>query len=181
MIGEYPVDIDATRRLLEKRFSTVVFFPLIYDVHGSSLENPKIKRLLRREYEINKPDYVLFTRDLDSHESDADQLQKRKDYFRNFNSVVDKKGFLLLHIQELEAILLSNVSILNEYYKVSLDPIIDCMEIPSPKDYLKQRIREYSTGDNKTLFELYDIDHVIANCKYFERFIESVDPFFLNN
>lgn len=178
MIGEFPTDIMAVKNLLIKRFEDLDFFPLVYDIHGSSLENPKIKSQLRREYQIEKPDYVLFVRDLDGHESDKDRMQKRKDYFAEFNSVVDKKGFLLLHIQELEAVLLSDVSVLNSHYGVSLDPIDNCMEVPSPKEYLKARIKEFSQGDNPMLFGLYDIDRVIDNCSYFRRFIQIVDPHF---
>jgi len=82
MVGEYPTDIKSVSNLLMQRYKEAIhLFPLIYDVHGSSLENPKIKHQLRREYQIEKPDRVLFIRDLDGLENDAQSLEKRKAYF----------------------------------------------------------------------------------------------------
>jgi hypothetical protein len=171
MIGEYPTDVDCISSLLMKKYdSKVSFFPLIYDVHGSNLENPKIKHQLRREYQIVKPDFVLFIRDLDGLEDNLVQLEQRKAYFADFNNVVDKRGVLLLNIHELEALLLSDIGKLTSYYNVELDEIIDCMKIEDPKGYLKSRIKKYSTGDNVTLFSLLDYEQVLNNCRYFRRF-----------
>ena len=53
MIGEYPTDVDCIETLLMKKYEgKVVFLPLLYDVHGSMLDNPKVKRLLRRAFEM---------------------------------------------------------------------------------------------------------------------------------
>ena len=64
VIGEFPTDIECISILLLKKYKGKVdFFPLIYDIHGSNLENQKIKHQLRREFAIERPDYVLFVRD----------------------------------------------------------------------------------------------------------------------
>src|SRR5438067_522805 len=114
MIGEYPSDTKAIANLLNKKFAgNVEFFSLIYDVHGSNLDNQKIKHQLRREYQMEKPDYVLLVRDLDGLEHHLDQINYRKTCFAELNSVIDKKGILLLNIFELEALLLTDIEVVN--------------------------------------------------------------------
>lgn len=181
MIGEYPTDIECIKCLLLQQYPEVDFFPLLYDIHGSMLENQGVKRRLRIIYEIERPNYVLFIRDLDGHSSDKILMDKKKEYFKNFNGVVDRKGFLLLNIQELEAILLSNVDVLNKYYNARLNAVMDCMLIPSPKEFIGSNIKGYSTGDNIKLFRLYDVSDVRRRCRFFNDFIDMVDPFFSRN
>ena len=181
MIGEYPTDIDCISSLLMKKHKeNISVFPLIYDLHGSMLENPKIKRQLRREYEIVKPDFVLFIRDLDGLEDNKVLLEQRKSYFTEFNSVVNKKGIFLLNIYELEALLLSDISLLNTYFGAGLQEIEDCMKIEDPKGYLQRKIRKYSTGDNPALFALMEYDKVAGNCRYFKEFTERFEKIIKN-
>ena len=181
MIGEYPTDVRCIERLLIKKYNNKIdMFPLLYDLHGSIIENPKIKHLLRKEFENKKPDIVLFIRDMDGLEDDKVQLEKRKAYFTEFNSVVDKKGILLLNIYELEALLLSDVSCLVTYYKVDVEGIEDCMKVVDPKGYLKDRIDAYKTGHNFELFSMLDCETVISNCRYFKKFIVDLDKI-INN
>jgi len=181
LIGEYPTDVDCISSLLVKKYdSDISFFPLIYGVHGSELENPKIKHQLRREYQYEKPDFVLFIRDLDGFEDNKFLLDQRKAYFTEFNSVVNRKGILLLNIYELEALLLSDVGMLNAYFEVQLEEIADCMQVEDPKGFLKTNIRKYSTGDNKTLFSLLNYDKVVNNCRYFKVFSQEFDKIIKN-
>jgi len=181
MIGEYPTDVDCIASLLMKKYKEqIVLFPLIYDLHGSMLENPKIKRQLRKEYEIEKPDFVLFIRDLDSLEDNRFQLEQRKAYFTAFNSVVDKKGIFLLNIYALEALLLSDIPNLNSYFEVELNTIADCMYIEDPKGFLQKKIRKYSTGHNLALFSRLDYDRTTMNCRYFKEFAQVFDKIIKN-
>ncbi|MES1223728.1 MAG: hypothetical protein ABUT20_49995 [Bacteroidota bacterium] len=181
MIGEYPTDVDCISSLLMKKYEgSIAFFPLIYDLHGSMLENPKIKRQLRKEYEIVRPDFVLFIRDLDGLENNKFLLDQRRAYFTEFNSVVDKKGIFLLNIYELEALLLCDVNLLNTHFEAKLEPIEDGMMIPDPKGYLKERVKKYSTGDNTTLFSKLDFEHVVNNCLYFKKFDEDFEKRLVN-
>lgn len=173
MIGEYPTDVNCISNLLSKKFKeNIEFFTLVYDVHGSNLDNQKIKHQLRREYQYQKANCVIFVRDLDAPETDLDKVKFRKDKFAEFNSVVDRKGILFLNVQELEAILLADVSVLNNKFNVALEPVEDCMLIPSPKDYIKNKISKYSTGDNAALFSACNYKTVLNNCRYFKTFDE---------
>jgi hypothetical protein len=181
MIGEYPSDTKAIANLLNKKYAdTIEFFPLIRDVHGSNLDNQKVKHLLRREYQIERPDFVLFVRDLDGLEHHMEQLNYRKACFTDFNSVIDKKGILLLNIFELEALLLTDMETVNKYYGKKIDHVADCMLIESPKEFLRKKISNYSTGHNPDLFALLDYKIVIAKCRYFKKFDEDFESIVLN-
>jgi hypothetical protein len=171
LIGEHPTDVDSIIVLLKQKFTDKFhFFPLLFDINGSALDNPKFKHQLRREYQVEQPNIVIFIRDLDAPRTDNIQLQKRKEYFANFNSVVDKKGVLLLHIQELEAILLSDVAVLNKYFNATLESVNNCEDIPNPKDEIKRQIPNYSTGLNQELFKLYSYENIVNNCNFFKEF-----------
>jgi hypothetical protein len=149
--------------------------------NGSNLDNQKIKRQLRREYEIEKPDYVLFIRDLDGLEHHVELLNYRKTWFSDLKSVIDKKGILLLNIFELEALLLTDIEIVNKYYGSNIEPVEDCMKIEQPKEFLSTRITKYLTGHNKHLFALLNYDIVTTRCRYFKKFDEEFESIALLN
>jgi hypothetical protein len=181
MIGENPSDTSAIANLLNKKYSSrVQFFFLVKSIHGSNLDNPKIKRQLRREYEIEKPDYVLFIRDLDGLEHHYELMNYRKSWFSALKSVVDKKGVLLLNIFELEALLLTDVEMLNAYYGSNIEVIEDCMKIEQPKEFLCKRISKYLTGHNVELFSLLKYEIVLEKCRYFKKFDEDFESIVLN-
>lgn len=176
MVGENPTDIGCISNLLRKKYTEdLTLFPLLNGINGSNLENAKIKHQLRREYQYTKPAFILFIRDLDGLEDNNELLEKRWTYFKEFNTVVDKKGIFLLHIYELEALLLTDIALLNDYYKVNLNPIADCMKVEDPKGFLHRNIKKYFTGDNKALFSLLNYERVIENCRYFDSFSQEFD------
>lgn len=182
MIGENPSDTTCIATLLSKKYSShVQFFPLIKNITGSILDNPKIKRQLRREYEIEKPDYVLFIRDLDGLEHHFELLKCRKSWFSDLKSVVDKKGVLLLNIFELEALLLTDIQVVNAYYGSNIELVEDCMKIEQPKEYLSNRISRYLTGHNAELFSLLKYEIVLDKCRYFKKFDKEFESTVLAN
>jgi hypothetical protein len=150
-------------------------------VHGSNLDTQKIKHQLRREYQVEKPDYVLFVRDLDGLEHHIEQMNYRKECFAELNSVINKKGILLLNIFELEALLLTDIEAVNSYYGSKVDHVEDCMKIESPKEFLKRKISSYSTGHNPDLFALLNYDTVTDKCRYFKKFDEEFESIALLN
>jgi|RhiMetdeSRZDD1v2_1073273.scaffolds.fasta_scaffold12372_5 uncharacterized protein DUF4276 len=181
MIGESPSDTTCIANLLNKKYASYVqFFPLIKNIHGSNLDNRKIKRQLRREYELEKPDYILFIRDLDGFEHHFELLNYRKTWFSDLKSVVDKKGILLLNIFELEALLLTDIEMINKYYDSSIEQIEDCMKIEQPKEFLSKRINKYLTGHNAELFSLLNYNIVTDKCRYFKKFDEDFESIALN-
>ena len=113
LVGEAPNDTLSVKNLLVNRFpeNKYTYITLLNRVNGDNLEYQKIKRWLRIEFETKKPDIVIFIRDLDGLAHEKDKIKKRKEYFSEFNSVVNKKGIFLLHIYEIEALILTDILI----------------------------------------------------------------------
>jgi len=176
LLGEAPNDTDSIQALLLKKYSAdkYHFFPLLNRIHGSSLDAQKTKRFLRIEYEIEQPDLVIFIRDLDGLADEKDKLKKRKEYFTDFNSVVDKKGIYLLNMYEIEALILADITTFNRLYQCEISPITDPMSIEEPKEYLRDRARNYTESDNPAIFRELIFENTLI-CQYFEIFIHKLD------
>jgi hypothetical protein len=174
LVGEAPNDTTALINLLFPIYKeSIHFVTLINDIHGSQLEWQKTKRLLRREFETQKPDIIVFIRDLDSLETDWEALNKRKEYFTNFNSVVNKKGIFLLNIYELEALILSDMNTFNCLYKSSIAFNQDPMLQAEPKEFLitnTSHPNKYTDSDNPSIFAKLSFEQ-LKSCRYFSKFI----------
>ena len=181
LVGEAPSDVNSIANLLSKYNGSVQFLILLRNLRGSELDNPKTKRLLRIEYESEKPDRVIFIRDLYSVEGKDDYERKsreRKKYFTVCNQIVDRKGIFLLNIYELEALILADINKFNSRYNTDVvfdeDPTL-CIE---PKEFLKdQSGGKYNQSDNPDLFKLLDIEVVAKRCHYFGRFLKKLNKF----
>lgn len=176
LIGEAPNDTNSMKYLLEKKYPQpdFDFVSMLDRIPGSNLDSQKTKRLLRIEYESKSPDIIIFIRDLDSLKSDKKQLSKRKQYFTDSNSVVNKKGLYLLHIYEIEALILADIETFNELYKCNILPIDDPMLIEEPKEYLRERAKQYNESDNPDIFKLIDFEKALG-CRYFDEFINKLE------
>lgn len=176
LVGEAPNDTQSIKNLLEKKYFPAdhEFVFMLQRTNGSSLDSQKTKRLLRIEYEIQRPDIVIFIRDLDSILPNKEKLYERKFYFTNSNSVVDKKGIPLLHIYEIEALILADINTFNKIYGTNLPEIQNVMTIPEPKEYLKLASKKYNESQNEDIFKLIDFNKTL-DCEYFSRFIKKLD------
>jgi hypothetical protein len=179
LVGEHPTDTNSITNLLSKYSDRVQLSPLLYNIHGSMLDNQKTKRSVRREYELQSPDYVIFIRDLDSVKGRNDYEKKRRErskYFAEYNRVVDKKGIFLLNIYELEALILADMGTFNAQYGTTLVFNTDPMLKEDPKGFLREESKgKYSQSDNPELFKLFDIEVVIEKCKYFRLFTNKLE------
>ena len=81
LVGEAPNDVKSIRNLLIKKYSDFEFVFMLQRINGANLDSQKTKRFLRIEYENQKPDIVIFIRDLDSLLPNIKKLYERKDYF----------------------------------------------------------------------------------------------------
>jgi hypothetical protein len=174
LVGEAPNDTESIKNLLEKRYTGLEFVSMLKIINGSNLDSQKTKRLLRIEYQQQKPDIVIFIRDLDSTLPNKSKLYERKNYFTSSNSVVDKKGIPLLHIYEIEALLLTDVGSFNSKYGTNLEEIENVMSIEEPKEFLKSATKKYNESHNADLFKLIDFEKTL-NCLYFKIFIKKFD------
>jgi len=171
LIGESPNDTLSIKNLLLQKFKEIEFFTLIKKLNGSFLDNQKTKHFLRKRYEIEKPEVIIFIRDLDTLKTDKKQLDLRKNYFADFNSVVDKKGIYLLNIWEIEALILADIKTFNKIYNTEIIDFEDVMLVKEPKEFLELKTKkEYKNSHNPEIFELLNFDNVMR-CKYFEEFI----------
>jgi len=172
LVGEAPNDTQSVQCLLEKKYSLpeYEYCFLLNRINGSQLDSQKTKRFLRIEYESENPDIVIFIRDLDSILPNKEKLDLRKTYFSSSNSVVDKKGIFLLHIYEIEALILTDIETFNKIYNCEIPLIKDPMKIEEPKEFLRANSKKYNESDNSDVFHEMDFDKTL-NCKYFKDFI----------
>ncbi len=180
LVGEAPNDTAAIQNLLGRKYSDIDFVTLLDRINGSMLDNRKrISRVLRIEYEEQKPDLVIFIRDLDSLEGDKKAKRKRQEIFSYSNRIVDKSGISLLNIFELEALLLADITTINTYYGTAIPTFADPMSVDMPKEVLANATRHsgnvYQESHAAVLFGLLDFDTVKKNCRYFSRFINKLE------
>jgi hypothetical protein len=171
LVGEDPNDTDSIRNLLSKKYD-FSYVTMLNNINGSLLDNPKTKRLLRIECETKNPDVVIFIRDLDGTVNNRrnETFVKRKEYFSSSNSVVDKKGVLLLNIYEIEALILADIETFNKYFNVSVAFTGDPMLQEEPKEFLRLHCKKYTESKNPAIFDLLCFDTVHKNCQYFQVF-----------
>lgn len=177
LVGEAPNDTKAFINLFRNFKEDLEYFPLINDIHGSMLDNQKTKHILRKQFEIEKPDIVIFIRDLDSLESDEVQLHLRRGYFTDFNSVVNRKGIYLLNIFELEALIISDIDTFNSIYSTSIAYSTDPMLQEKPKEFLINSTsspKKYKDSDNPEIFEKLSFEK-LKSCRYFSNFLQAFE------
>ena len=175
LLGESPNDTKAVARLLAPRYGArVVFFPLVDNITGDNLEMAGTFKLLRREYQYERPNLVVVIRDLDALETDRAQLRKRQAYFRKVQKQVGESSVFLLNIYSIEALIAAHIAVFNDHYGVQCVVPADVMTIEKPVEVLKaatqaskRRYLEAHCGD---LLALADYDMLLRNCRYFRVF-----------
>lgn len=176
LVGEAPNDTQSIKNLLEKRYSIekYEFFFMLNNINGSMLDNNKITSLLRKEFEFQKPDLVILIRDLDSLFKNFTKRVERQKFFSKSNSVINKKGIRLLHIYEIEALILSDIDTFNKLYNTKIEAIENVSLIIEPKEFLKKYSNKYNESDNPDIFKVIDFEKTL-NCQYFNNFIKKFD------
>ena len=184
LVGESPNDTVAIKALLEQKFPEPAFrFGILLpdtrhnDLHGSKLDEPngKFFKILRLEFEDQKPEVVVLVRDLDALKADKTQLRRRKDGFSKFNRIINKKGLFLLNIYEIEALILADIEIFNQHFGTNLEAFADPMEVPEPKEVLMDASKgKYKESDCPKLFKNLRFEVVQNNCAYFNKFASTL-------
>lgn len=175
LVGEAPNDTESIKHLMEKKYdSGFEFFFMLERMNGSNLDAQKTKRILEIEFRTRKPEIVIFIRDLDSVLPNRKMVAQRKLYFKNSNKAVNKKGVYLLHIYEIEALILSDIEVFNEIYNCNLASVDDPMQIEEPKEYLRAKEKKYNESHNAAIFRKIRFEKAME-CKYFEEFISKFE------
>lgn len=175
LLGESPNDTRAIEALLKPRYGErVEFFTLLNNITGDMLEDAKTGKLLRKEYELEKPNLVVVIRDLDGLAAKGAKWRQRQAYFRDVDRVVEQKSLPLLNIYEIEALICANIAAFNRYFGCSCLQPSDPMAIEKPKEWLMAATApgkpRYSEGHSPNLLAQVDYDTVVANCRYFSAF-----------
>ncbi len=177
LVGEYPTDTGAVGNLLSKEYPGT-YKSFLRGIHGSQLDARAaggLKRILRREFEVEKPDLVLFVRDLDAVKGMpeyAANMKFRKSNFSAFNRIVDKRGLLLLNIYELEALILADLEVFRAMYEVKVEITDRPQDIPDPKGLLQHAAKgRYNQSHNAEIFKQLRPEIVSNNCDYFRKFL----------
>lgn len=172
LVGEAPHDTESIKLLLEKRYPSISFIPLLNNITGDQLEEQKTKHILAKEFESAKLDFVIFIRDLDSHQRDRKQILVRKSYMNAFKGSVKHKCILFLNIYMIEALILADIETFNSIYKTNIVLDKPVSEYEDPKQFLKVQTRyRYKEGRNSFILKDCNINTIIAKCDYFEKFI----------
>jgi hypothetical protein len=180
LVGEDPNDTLSIKNLLEKRYQRKVQFKSFTKAGtGYGLESAKTKKSIPIEFEEKKCDFVIFIRDLDAFESQKTKVQKRMNWFNEFNRFVKNKGILLLNIWELEALILSDIDAFNKLFSVNHKFRGDPMVQKEPKELLKKITsksnKQFEESHCPEIFKKLDIDKIEENCRFFKDFIISFD------
>ncbi len=179
LVGEAPNDTKSLKNLLQKKYHEIDFKVFLNNIRGSQLDEQKTKHLLRKEYQFEKPDIIIFIRDLDALENNVEQLEIRRKYFKESNSVVNDKGIYLLNIFEIEALLLADIDCFNKIYETNILKNADPMKIEQPKEFLKiatqKALKQFNESHNPEIFSLLNFEIVKTNCRYFNTFINNFD------
>ena len=176
VIGENKNDVAAVSELLKLKFPNQFYFQqLLPNINGSNLDDKNDNHLvikLRREFELEELDYLLYIRDLDAPIEDREKVKFRKKRFNRFAKVVDKKAIFMLNIYELEALILADF----ETYKSHIgntELVFDSKTahtIPEPDKKLNE-FSNYSKSDVKDIFPKLNFDVLLENHFYFKRFV----------
>lgn len=176
LVGEAPNDTKSLQNLLTRKYTQekIQFVSMLKIQNGSTLDSSKTYRLLEIENKIQKPDLIIFIRDLDGVLPNRAKQLERLLYFRKANRRVNNIGIFLLHIYEIEALILADIETFNLMYNVKVAKFEDVMKISEPKEVLKAASKNYSVSDNSKIFEKLRLDKLLE-CKYFEKFIIELD------
>jgi hypothetical protein len=179
LVGEAPADTLSIKNLLSKKYKDLNFVELLKNkITGSSLENQKTKTELRIECITQRPDIVIFIRDLDGLLTSYYRKKRlqRQDYYNSFKGCTQvKKTIFLLNIWEIEALILSDINAFNKYYNCNVEFDRNPMSIEEPKEYLLSLHNKYSESHNGNIMEGIDFDKVYEKCAYFKSFINKFD------
>lgn len=181
LVGENPSDTKAIENLLSKEQKEFTFVHLLYGIiTGDMLESPIIKNLLRVEIEDQEPDIVVFIRDLDRLKSDKDykkKLQERKSFYTKMKRVINRRkrihqkdSLFLLNIYTIEALILSDISVCNQYLNANIALDKPPMEVEKPIELLRKY--SYKEADCPEIFKALRIDILQQHCAYFDEFMQ---------
>ena len=181
VIAENTNDFVAVARLLKQKFPSYSFFELIKRFTGSNLDdkNNIVLHVLINEIHAEKPDFLLYVRDLDALITD-DVMEKTKSMektFKKFAKQKPKKSIFMLNIYELEALILADFDNFkafckNETWQFDVTKAADTHD---PKEVLKAFYTKYNEGMPRDIFPKLNIETIAENHRFFKTFLQDFE------
>jgi hypothetical protein len=180
IIGESPNDTMPLCEILNREFGKKASFKvLLKRVKGGQLDSiAKASKLISAELKSsigkNKYDLLVFVRDLDGFESEVEKMKRVNLWYRTLSKLIPKH-VLLLNIQEVEALVLSDIEVFNTMYNTKITFNGDPEKKANPKEFLKEQSskshKKYKEKDIEKLLPMLDFSKLTGKCNSFEKFV----------
>ena len=177
LIGENPNDSDALVALLKQQYAGRFAFTYLGKHRtGDQLNNPKMLRVLQEEFNAKRPQLVIYIRDLDALASSAAKWQERQEEFAKIKKIVGDEALFLLHVYQFEALILADIEVFNQQYKVVYLVKGNPTMVENPKKKLisatdkHKAARQYHPNDSAEIAAKLNYAKLVKSCGYFRDF-----------
>jgi hypothetical protein len=146
IVGEnYQNDACAFGYLMTPQYKDAIqFIPIIKKPNTGT---DKLGRLILSAIETEELDAVICLKDLDTYP----ELKERELWFSDLNKII-KKGIFYLVVMEFEALLLSDIKAINDYFKMKITYKGNPIKEPNPKKVLmKETKNKYTENDSSKI------------------------------
>ncbi len=193
IVGENPQnDSDAIRSLLlPKAKESIEFKVILKNLYGGDFDDEqnggaakKFLRLLKNEVAVEELSYVIFLRDTDEkiNEKILNFLHKKDAWFKQANKEIAEKGIFFLIIAELEALIISDIDNVNNFFKTKISYSKNPLFEDKPKEFLKQKTEQskrgrYQEKDATTILKNLNFDKIYQNHqgpRSFQSFVDTL-------
>lgn len=173
IVGESPNDTEGLAGLFKEQFSEHQFRSVFKNRKDHQTAVLKLQKLIKIENKKRQYDLLIVSRDLDDPESDQTALSKRQEWFLELQKGIDPVALFLLHIYEIEALILSDVESLLKHFGGKLKFTGDPMKQEDPKEFLKKKwmgVKKYHENDCPKILPELNYETIKSNCRYFQAF-----------
>jgi len=164
LIGENPNDTESIANLLSLKYNHQ-YISVLKRRKGGQLDNAKFTALLEIELKNNNFDLLIFIRDLDGFENEADKVKVREKWFATNKLHFKKDSLFLLNIHALESIFFSDVISLNKIFNLKLS-FSNPLSINNPKkELIRVTAERYKENRAADYISKLDYNAVLKNYK----------------
>lgn len=182
IVGENPQNDSEALRVLLQPFAknNVQFKPIAKNFKGGQLDGEKFFDSLK--IESREFDWVILSRDLDGVVTETKKITEKDSWFKKANKKASEKGLFFLVVAEMEALILSDIKRVNDFFKTKLSKFDNPKFIPNPKKELENKTspsskanKQYKENMTCEIFEKINLETIYKNHKgeySFQAFID---------
>ena len=173
IVGEnFQNDACAFKFLMASQYKDrVEFVPIIKQPNTGT---NRLAGLISTAIENENLDAVICLKDLDTYP----ELKEREKWFSDLNKII-KKGIFYLVVMEFEALLLSDIKAVNDFFKMKITYKGNPIKEPNPKKVLmKETKNKYSENDSSKICQNISFQSVYQTHtgeRSFQNFIMAFD------